>query len=372
MRPALLLLLATAASAQPTGYLEADRPYARIYAPTDDDLEAAIEEVSFAALQFEAAFGEAPPPITVVVTDDPSAVSDLDLPDDGRRVLPFWSRGASAGAPNAILVEGAMLRGDDGAVRVLGVVAGTESPFQVGDQIVALGGEPVASLEDWQAAYGAVGTGQSAAVTVVRGDGRVDLEVDGGAPPPRRAMAQVSSQRPLSHEAGHFFLVSYAAERGSAFERDPDRTYSGVPALPDWLDEGFATFCEPPGMVRLRDAALRRQLGHVAPLDSLLSMVHPLIASGVLDQGTGTATESGPVRVTVSAEMAGALRGAGTFYAQASSLFRFLAARHGPRVIGRIVDRVLDGEPMTDALDGEGIDRDALEAEWRVWVGVTT
>lgn len=365
----LLLLLAGIAHAQPAGYLEADRPYARILAPTAADLEAAIEEVSFAALQFETMFGEPPPPITVVVTDHPGSVADLDLPDDGRRVLPFWTRrGLTSDMPEALLAAGAMLRDVSGVLRVIGVMADA-GPLESGDEIATVAGQVITSLADWRRAFARIPQGELTEVTVRRDGLEVAVPIEAEETSSARRFGAVSTQaRPLSHEAGHFFLVAYAATHGSTFERDTTRTYSGVPALPDWIDEGFATFCEVPRVVRTRDALLADQATEFEPLDSLLTMVHPIIASGVLDQGTGSA---GPVRMAVSGQVAESLRRSTMFYAQSSSLVRFLAGRYGPRVFGRLVDRVLDGATTTDALEAEGIDPIILETEWRAWIAVT-
>ncbi len=370
MRVLLFVLLAATATAQPDGLLVADRTYATIYASTADDLQSAIEEVSFAALQFETAFGEAPPPITVVVTDAPGGVSEMDLPDDGRPVLPFWSRrGLASAAPNAEVVDGAMLYEVDEGVRVVGVAAGRTGPFRAGDRITAVGEEPVASLDDWRRARGTQGP---TAVTVERDGEAVVVEVEPGPlVPASRMVVATESQRPLSHEAGHFFLVAYARERGTAFERDMSRTYSGVPALPDWMDEAFATYCEIPSAVRDRDALLARQLAQAPPVDSLLTRVHPLIASGLLGRSPGDRAGRGPVMVAVSRPAAGPLRGSALFYAQSSSLVRYLAGAHGPRVFGRLVDRVLDGEAMVDALRAEGVDPATLDRDWRAWAAAT-
>lgn len=369
MRFALLLLLAVTAQAQPAGYLQADRPYARIWAPTAADLEAAIEEVSFAALRFESAFGEPPPPITVVVTDDPSSVADLDLPDDGRKVLPFWTRRGSSGPADALLTAGAMLRAVSGTLRVIGTVADA-SPFQSEDEVVAVAGQIVLSLEDWRRAIAPLPVGGTADVTVRRGGLEVVVPVEvEAAPSVRRVGTATAQSRPLSHEAGHFFLVAYVAEQGSAFVRDTTRTYSGAPALPDWIDEGFATFCEIPRVVRNRDAVLARHLGELIPFDTFLTMDHPIVASGLLDQGTGS---SGPIRMAASGRAMEALENSTLFYAQSSSLTRYLAGRYGPRVFGRLVNHVLQGATTRAALEAEGIDPDALEDEWRAWAAATT
>ena len=369
MRFALLFLLAGPALAQP-GALEADRPYARIYAPTAADLEAAIEEVSFAALQFERAFGEPPPPIRVVVADGPAALAGLEPDPDGRATLPFWTRrGLTSRPPDVVMAAGALLRDVGGALRVVGVLRDA-GPLQTGDEVAAVVGQAVASLAEWRRAFAGLEDGAPAEVTVRRGGEPVTVAVEAeAAPSVARLSAASAAARPLSHEAGHLFLTSYARQRGSGpFVRDTSRVYSGVPALPDWLDEAFAVWCEVPAAVRERDAALARRAGDVIPLDSLLAMDHPLVASGALDS---LDLEDGPVRLAVGARTARALQGSGLFYAQSGSLLRYLVATRGERVVGRLVDRVLEGATIEAALEAENVDPAALEDGWAAWVRAT-
>jgi len=363
----LTALLPAFAQPSPDGYVSADRPYATIYAPTEADLHNAVEEVSYAALQFERAFGEAPPPITVLVTAHPQDA--VTLPDDGRPVLRFWTEdGMSTSGPDAVLVGGALLREVGGEVRVVGLAMGQETPFQPGDVVVAVDGTPVGSMAAWRDAL-PTGAARPVAVTVRRDGAETTVEVEASARP-SNGTAQ-ARQRPLSHEAGHLFLVAYSRGKGTRPEGE-DRVFSGVPALPDWMDEGFATWCEIPSVVRVRDALLGRQRDALIPTDSLLAMDHPLVASGLLDGlSTDDRTPGSPIRVAAAGRAATTLRLSGLFYAQSSSLTRYLAAAHGPRVFGRLVDRVLGGASTTEALADEGVDPATLDADWRTWTTAT-
>ena len=374
LRLALFLALAASASAQPAldGFVSVERPYATLYAVDADALHDAIEEVSFAAVQFEQAFGEPPPSIRVVVADDRDALTDLPPDPDGRKTLPFWTRrGFSSQSTGAVLAAGALLQAVDGALRVAGVLQDGEGPLRTGDEVVAVADQAVTSLAAWQREIGRAQGGSTVDVTVRRDGTEQTVAVPVDAPHPQARVARPASMsaRPLSHEAGHLFLAQYAAARGSGpFEKDTTRAYSGVPALPDWMDEAFATWCEVPALARQREALLARELDDAIPFDSLLSMEHPILATRVLDNFE---SDGAPVRLQVTGRELGVLRRGPLFYAQSLSLVRFLAATHGPRVFGRLVDRVLDGATMDEALAAEGVEAGPLEADWRAWTAAT-
>lgn len=370
---------------QPDGYVTAERPYATIHAPDEDALREAIEEVSFAALQFERAFGTPPPSIRVVVTHDPTDVAALGLPDDDRATLPFWTRRGLAESPvGAILAAGATFQAVGDVVRVAGVVREMGGPFATGDEVAAFAGRLVSTLDAFHRAFAALREGEPADVLVRRGGAEVTVRVTGERRAPAFRLAGAASGRPLSHEAGHLFLSSYARARGLAgpdaprtVGRDSARVHYGVPALPDWLDEAFAVWCEVPASVRGRDALLARQVERAIPFDSLFTMGHPLVASGALaDLRAGAAPPDGERRpgavlVTVSSGTAEALGATGLFYAQSGSLLRYLVARRGDGVVGRIVNRVHGGATTRGALSAEGLDPDALVHDWRDWVAAT-
>ena len=368
MRFALLtLLLAMSASAQPTfaDLVVADRPYARIYAPTDGDLTEALEDVSFAAAQFERSFGVAPPKIAVVVADDPATLSTIDGDSLGLRVLPFLTqRAMRQRTTHATVVGGVVVSDVDGALRVAAVLPQTDAPFETGDVVRAVDGEPVSSL----AAFRGRTASGPVEVTVERDGAEIAVPFEGSTDAPAATVVTSTGPqmremlaRPLSHEAGHVYLLAYA---------DSGDGYGS--ALPDWVDEAFATLCERPALVRARDAALRLDEAPI-PLDTLFSMRHPLLTSGLTRGLRGDDIEPGPHvhRIRMSGEQADALRQTVQFYTHTSSLARFLAARHGDLVFGRVADRLLGGATTPEALAAEGVDVDELESTWRAWVETT-
>lgn len=142
-------------------------------------------------------------------------------------------------------------------------------------------------------------------------------------------------------------------------------------ALPDWIDEAFATLCEMPPLVRSRDAEMAQHIGAPIPLDRFLTMTHPVMASGLLDGLAADTSRGTGMRVLRVSSEGGSEGGsgvgeAGLFYAQASSFSRFLAATRGHRLFGRVVDRVLAGASAAEALASEGVSGDV--AEWQAWV----
>ena len=375
---ALAICLPPAAAqpaAQPAaldGYVSLERPFATVYAPTEDALIGAAEELAYAAFQFDRVFGEAPPKITVVLADSLAAFASLDLKAievEGRPLLPFVTQNGMSGSSNAAVVGGAVLLGDASGVRVASVLPDATLLVSPGDRITAVDDEPVASPDAARAALGAPGS-----------DTRVD-GIRGGEPftvffrvpdedGPRARLASGGSStalaaRPLSHEAGHLFLRAYTRAHA------PDAPSDGYGSpLPDWMDEGFATWCEIPSLVRRRDALLAQ---HPLPaLDSLWTMRHPLVAAGIAQGVPASAGEAGRVRrLRIPASQAGALTEASLFYSHTSSFVRFLAATRGDRAFGRLVDAALAGTPARVLLTDDAASDEELRRGWREWIDST-
>ena len=179
---------------------------------------------------------------------------------------------------------------------------------------------------------------------------------------------------PLSHLAGHQFLIEYAnhaiaaaraagltipdsaalAPGGPAGARGApaaanDR-HPGHPALPDWLEEAVAGLCERPSFQRARIEFLGARLDRRIPFEELLRMSRP--AAG--DPGR------------VPSERAA------IFSAEALSLARFIAQREeDDRFVGTIIEGVLRGRTVGDVLNTSQnlySKPDALEKQWLEWV----
>ena len=136
-------------------------------------------------------------------------------------------------------------------------VKATRTP-QTGDVVLSVDGAPVTSTVDWQRRAGAVSAGQTATVRVRRGDAEVEVPFAGARSSPpgagqQGAAIRATSARPLSHEAGHLFLLAHARAVLPDAPATPQAEY-GSAALPDWIDEAFATLCEMPPLVRSRFA----------------------------------------------------------------------------------------------------------------------
>lgn len=87
---------------------------------------------------------------------------------------------------------------------------------------------------------------------------------------PRAINPTSSYWRAIPHEVGHRMLAAAAYPDG--FPRRADRY--GTP-LPDWFDEGVATWMEPPEQRRDRLAIAARHIDELPALETLLTMEHP-------------------------------------------------------------------------------------------------
>jgi hypothetical protein len=214
----------------------------------------------------------------------------------------------------------------------------------------------------------------------------------GGAPPD-----------PLSHEAGHRFLITYtdhalAAARAAGLlppdsgaapagrVSSPGRVaqsggHAGHPAIPDWLEEAIASLCERPSNQRVRIEYLCARLDRSIPMERFLAMARPAGAgpggakaakAGGSGGKSGTATGAGKAKGAAAAAAGGAeAESLAIFCAQALSLARFIADREDDRFIGTITEGVLRGRTVGDVLNtSQNVHSkpEALEEQWRAWM----
>ena len=195
---------------------------------------------------------------------------------------------------------------------------------------------------------------------------------------------------PISHEAGHRFLVDYldhaltmvedgarrvapeaASDPGAAHAagRGTQAGGGGHPqheALPDWLEEAVAALCERPAYQKRRIEFMRSRLSRRIPFAELLAMPLPAEPGAA----GGGAKSSGPAKGAGSASSAQAERAA-IFRAEALSLARFIANREDARYIGTIVEGVIGGRTFGDVLNTSQhlfSKSEALEKQWLEWM----
>jgi len=182
---------------------------------------------------------------------------------------------------------------------------------------------------------------------------------------------------PLSHEAGHVFLMAYADRKlGLATPSgrgDPTSRY-GHPALPDWFDEAIATLSESPEIQALRRERLAGAIDDRIPLAELVAMEHP-VAAGLREiiesarsQARAEGREAGVVRLQMPAE---SRQQSVLFYAEALMLGEFLAERGGPAFLARVADGLLEGRSLETIVGEAGIlppDLGEIERAWLDWL----
>lgn len=212
----------------------------------------------------------------------------------------------------------------------------------------------------------------------------VESAAPGGEAAPVRRLG-LEGARPLSHEAGHVFLIAWVdvqlgrrpgaggVAQGSA--RTEPLTY-GDPSLPDWLDEAIATLCEFPELQSQRRQVMRARLAERIPLPELFTMEHPVFADmrGLIEQARTEAAAGGQPGRVLRMQGPGAQNPrAAIFYGATLTLSEFLAEREGPTVIGRLVREVLAGKSVADALRAvvRSVPSDPAELEraWVAWLG---
>lgn len=402
---ALGLLAGTGpASAQPIVSDSAGTDAYVLYAPSETALQEARSQLDAAARRFEAAFGVAPPRISVVLADDPETLQTTNLDpyrERGVAFLPFMTRrglqatsSAQSTANTFLLDGGALVRGDDSGVRVAKAVPipSASTPLQTGDRIRALQGTPVASFADFRRRYQALAVGDSVRLRVRREGREAPITLayqktepsaqvrrvagtpgDGPSGPAGAPSPQALLDRSLAHEACHTYAVAYATEwlRQHESTAASEEEEYGHPRLPDWLDEAAATLCEAPSMQNDRLQRLRQNRENWIPLSELLTMQHPLagiqVATGdPANTGKGAGVEM--FRMGSGGDVAERLI---LFYGQTLSLGQYIRERAGADGLRRLVNALLGGASAAEALqqvDALPDSVDALETAWTEWV----
>lgn len=193
---------------------------------------------------------------------------------------------------------------------------------------------------------------------------------EGNAVPTDTARDRAFAESALPHEACHWWLSEHltrvrGAERGSA----GGQRHGNAEQLPAWLNEGFATLCEPSDWraVRLKTAAANAD--SLIPLASFFSMAHPMGVS-TLPIGTDPSSSTRAQMMRNNATPRSRL-----FYAQSAAFVHFVAERGSPEAIGRIASVLVGGgydAARVSAVLAEGrrfpADISALEVEWRAWL----
>lgn len=372
-----------------------------LYAPSEKKLNTARKELEYALAQFRRYFGEVPPKIAVVVFDSPEKMQAYDFSSfrkKGLPVLPWMSAQyiQKGGRNVSVLADlGVVLRDAGPAERIkVATLLPTGSPpaleLRVGDAIRSLNGKPVGSLGGFEEAYGQIAENAEIELGILR-DGRErkfsfakpavknapQVQVQSVASSSADSALRRSEARPLSHEAGHLFLIAYvnAKLRVASEPKKPGAGHYGHERIPDWFDEAVATLCEFPALQKTRQEAMVRLVEKRIPFAELFTMEHPVAQA--LKDVIGTAREqrkSGEVRMEIITGGENLLPNpdrAIVFYAESLTLAQFLADKEGPAFIGQIAAGLLRGETMTQILRGPKSlpsDLQELEKAWVKWV----
>lgn len=175
------------------------------------------------------------------------------------------------------------------------------------------------------------------------------------------------------------------------------------PRLPDWMEDGLVALVAPAFRQDQLDALLVRERDRLPALGDFFAAARPgrardgvpgePIRTATQAAGTNTPADRPPDDVAGEDEPGRARMRVGSrsqvgrvpfgpaerFHAQAHSVMQFLARREGRAFVGRVLDRVVDGEPIERALAGARtlptvsgdptrIDVAALDRTWRAWL----
>jgi hypothetical protein len=371
-RPALIALRI----AVPETTLKVVTSSYELYAPSADALSQAQHDVDLAREAFRNRFGHDAPLVAIVLFDSPSALAGHDFSDLGRRGIRFipWltQQGlAEATAFQAMPALGILVRNGERAVQVVGALplpGSSSTDLGAGDVIQRINSVPVSTVAEFQARFDSVPAGASIELDVTRGPAARSVHVTkqpASTVSVRVAVpADLSGERLLSHEACHVMFMS-EVDRVLGAKPAPGRPAYGHPAIPDWLDEGAATLCEPSEMYERRLDQLRAQFDQRIPFDTLLTMVHPSFLPGT----PGAPSNSASISVRVSG--AGQNVRTTMFYGESATLARFLWSIGGPQLLNAIVDTLAHGGRIETALAADGRVPSSvsdLEQAWRAWI----
>lgn len=182
---------------------------------------------------------------------------------------------------------------------------------------------------------------------------------------------------PISHEAGHRFLVDYVdhalatargGERGTGSSNAAQAGASGHPThevMPDWFEEAVAALCERPAYQNRRIEFMRSRLSKRIPFDELFTMPIP---AGPGAAGKGAAKSTGAAKAGGGSAPS---ERAAIFRAEALSLARFIASREDARFIGTIAEGVISGRTVGEVLNTSQhllSKPEALEKQWLEWM----
>jgi|FaiFalFF_MnMetaG_3_1042247.scaffolds.fasta_scaffold07232_4 hypothetical protein len=372
-----------------------------LYAPTEEELTKAKEELDYAAEQFFRYFGEYPPKIAVVIFDSPEKMKAFDftrfraanirvLPWISARFLQSGEKTVSVIADLGVVLQPSPAGNGVKVLSVLPVGLPKGADLKAGDVIFELNGIPIKSLKQLEDLYGSLAAGSNVELGIQRGEQKMTTSFSKPSPKdsPRIQVQkldekspalQLEKARPLSHEAGHVFFMSYVdAKLGRTFsdEKRPSLVNPeyGHDLIPDWFDEAVATLCEFPALQDLRRKTMREKIDQRIPLSEFFTMEHPvaksqreLIRQVAEDQKTG----SGAHIIIGGEELLSNRERAIVFYAQALTFSLFLAEKEGPDFIAQIARGLMTGQPMEEILRrAKSVPQDlaALEKAWVEWL----
>ncbi len=303
------LLFICVANAQEKNSVSVKTDIYEIYAPNDNELKTAQEEVQLAADTFEKYFGEKPPKIAVIIVDSPGEVPKIDF-------SPFMSRG----------------------LKIL--------PFVSNDYLKKI-------------------------------------------EKPGTQKKSMSEARPLSHEAGHKFFITYVNKNMTKTASNTTNLKYGHPEIPDWFDEAIATLSEYPNLKKRRNNFLKENLDKTIPLEEFFEMEHPYFARNKVKLGgkkvlSGEEAKeflknnpniiknrSGVAKVTVVQSDKKTSPKDLMFYSQSLAFTEFLVDKKGNSVVKDIANGLMNGKKATEILatiDSRYENLENLENDWKAWV----
>ncbi|HEX8670352.1 MAG TPA: PDZ domain-containing protein [Longimicrobium sp.] len=361
-----------------------------LYAPTQQDVDAARPYVERAIEEFGRAFGEAAPKLAVVLFPSNAELGAFDDAPLARRGLAtrrmLTEQGSAQRSSDFVgtmplgVVLGSMQGG--AGVRVAGVLQGPTPGvgLEPGDVIRSMNGAAVATLDELAGLLDGLAVGAPVTMEVNRRGAMVPVAFAKPAGLSLRrglaTLAQQQEQRPrsgwgatLTHETAHILLDAYVRAKLGPLP-------AGKPRVPAWLHEAVAQLVElPTAEARAPRREMARQLlASHTPLAELFTMDHPMNAlvggaQGAVPGGGSAPRPSGITSIALPRGSSGRLA---SFYPQALSVLEFLIARAGPEIVPRLALGLAGGKTvgqvLAEAKAPLPTDPAALDREWAAWV----
>lgn len=380
-------------------------PHFEVYAPDQANLDEGVTAVDSAFHRISRFLGEAPPKIGFLLFNSNAEILAYDFSELVQRKLFFMPWLTTAGAQQAQNQAGvapvrsivtvsrnlSMRNYREMGICVEKIQSGKigvtmtnklarELGFQEGDVLLQINGEKFSDLNAFDQIYAGIPVSAKIKLDIFRNGNTKSLrfrktvkkdewtewleknyntEIE--MPEGRTVNQEVPTEfpeimlnNPISHEAGHLFLIAYTDFVSAESQRneittalfDSSAKFYGHPLIPDWLDEAAAIACETVADQRSRIAGAKAHPDKLTPLAEFVVQPHPGL--GALKSGDNS-----------------------FYYSQSIAFATYLREKAGTECIRTIIQGAIAGQDFASVLPRAQMlpaDFGELEADFRQWL----